>query len=247
MGHSITWCGWTFDFETETVHLARSKLAKLRAMLQELLHRCKIQRKKLEAALGLLMWATAACQHVRPYLAPLCRDLRSAVGTLKLIHPHFWQPFLDAVDNSATVVAQPPGLWLPIQAKVIFAGKAPIKCKQDLPKVTTAHKGTWIRIADPLRSDVHLGNESKAAIRWIQQCFAHDRLRPLQRPGVLTCFAAADAMADDHGMGIGGWIVTATPWGPALGNSHYLQHRITPPQKHAQRSSGARQSRLAPF
>ena len=210
LGHSITWCGWTFDFETETVRFARSKLAKLRTMLQTLLHRGKIQRKKLEAALGLLMWATTTCQHVRPYLAPLYRDLHSAVGTLKLIHAHFWQPFLDALDNSATVVAQPPGLWLPIKAKVIFAGKAPIKCKEDLPKVTAAHKGTWIRIADPLRSDVHLSSDSKAAIRWIQQCFARDRLRPLQRPGVLACFAAADAMADDHGMGIGGWIVTAT-------------------------------------
>ena len=110
LGRSITWCGWTFDFETETVHSAHSKLAKLRTMLQTLLHRGEIQRKKLEAALGLLMWATTTCQHVRPYLAPLYRDLRSAVGTLKLIHPHFWQPFLDALDNSATVVAQPPGL-----------------------------------------------------------------------------------------------------------------------------------------
>ena len=210
LGHSITWCGWTFDFETEAVHLAHSKLAKLRTILQTLLHRGKIQRKKLEAALGMLMWATTTCQHIRPYLAPLYRDLHSAVGTLKLIHPQCWQPFLDALDNSATVVAQPPGLWLPIKAKVIFAGKAPIKCKQDLPKVTAAHKGTWIRIADPLRSEVHLSSDSKAAIRWIQQCFTHDRLRPLQRPGILACFAAADAMADDHGMGIGGWIVTAT-------------------------------------
>ena len=133
-----------------------------------------------------------ACQAV-PRTA--LQSLRSAVGTLKLIHPHFWQPFLDALDDSAAVVAQPPGLWLPIKAKVIFAGKAPVKSKQDLPKVTAARKGTWIRVADPLRSDVHLGNESKAAIRWIQKCFARDRLRPLQRPSVLTCFAAADAMA----------------------------------------------------
>ena len=152
------------------------------------------------------MWATGACPHVRPYFAPLYRDLRSAAGTLKLIHPQFWQPLLDSLDDSAKVIAQPPRLWLPVKARVIFAGSAPISSKQDLPKVSAAHK------ADPLsRSEVHLGKESKAALRWIQQCFARDRLRPLQRPPVLPRFAAADARADDHVMGIGGWIVTAQP------------------------------------
>ena len=154
------------------------------------------------------MWATSTCAHIRPYLAPLYRDLHSAAGTLKLIHPQFWQPLLDSLDDAAEVIAHPPGLWLPNKAKVIFAGNAKITCKKDLPRVTPAHKGLWIRIADPMRSEVHLGNESKAAIRWLQHCFAHDRLRPLQQPPVLPCYAAADAMADERSTGIGGWIVT---------------------------------------
>ena len=56
---------------------------------------------------------------------------------------------------------------------------------------------------------MHLTSDSKSAIRWLQQCFAHDRLRPLQQHPVLPCYAAADAMADDSQVGIGGWIVTA--------------------------------------
>ena len=87
-------CGWTFDFSTETIHLAQQELEKLRAQLAKLLQGKKLQRKKLEAALGLLMWATSTCKHIRPYLAPLYRDLHSAAGTLKLIHPQFWQSFL---------------------------------------------------------------------------------------------------------------------------------------------------------
>ena len=98
----------------------------------------KMQRKKLEATLGLPMWATSTCPHIRPYLAPLYEDLHSAAGALKLIHPQFWQPLLDSWDDGAGIIAQPPGPWLPVKAKVIFAGNAPIKCKADLPKVTPA-------------------------------------------------------------------------------------------------------------
>ena len=103
LGHDITWCGWTFSFQRETIHLSQSKLAKLRDNSR------KVLRKPLEATLGLLMWATSTCQHLRPYMAPLYRDLHSAAGTLKLLHPPLWQHFLDALDDNATVVAADQG------------------------------------------------------------------------------------------------------------------------------------------
>ena len=210
VGDGITWCGWSFNFAYETIHLADSKLAKLREQLQQLLHGKKLLRKRLEATLGLLMWATCTCQHLRPYMAPLYRDLHSAAGTLKLIHPQFWQPFLDALDPSAKVIAQPPGLWLPFKARVIAVGGTKVSSKMDLPKVPAAHKGTWVRIADPSRAEAHLTAKSRSAVKWLQQCFAHERLRPLQQAPLLSCFAAADVVADDRQVGIGGWIVTAS-------------------------------------
>ena len=132
IGHGIAWYGWSFDFSTETIHLAQSKLDKLRLQLQHLLQGRNMQRKKLEATLGLLMWATNTCPRIRPYLAPLYRDLGSAAGTFKLeylIHPQFWQSLLDSLGDSAKVIANPPGLWLPVKAtaKVIFAGNAPVR------------------------------------------------------------------------------------------------------------------------
>ena len=36
LGHTVTWCGWTFDFSQETVHLTAEKLVKLRAQLHSL-------------------------------------------------------------------------------------------------------------------------------------------------------------------------------------------------------------------
>ena len=73
LGANITWCGWTFNFDCETVRLTAEKLAKLRAQLQELRRSKKIMRKKLESGLGLLMWATSTARHLRPYLAPPTR------------------------------------------------------------------------------------------------------------------------------------------------------------------------------
>ena len=209
LSQSIVWCGWTFHFGLETLHLAQPKLQKLRQQLQALHRSKKVSRKLLEATLGLLMWATSTCPHLRPYMAPLYRDLRSAAGTLKLIYPRTWQHFLDALDDSARVARQPPGLWLPFKAQVLQAGSQQVRSKADLPKAISAQKGVWVRIANPSRSELRLRNESKEALAWLHSCFARDRRRSMRQKSLLHCFAAADARADGDIIGIGGWIVTA--------------------------------------
>ena len=201
----VVWCGWTFSFAFETLRLSQVKLAKLRHQLQTLCNSRKVQRKLLEATLGLLMWATSACPHLRPYTAPLYRDLRSAAGALKLIHPRMWQTFLDALDSSARVAQQPAGLWLPFKAQVIRAGSHEVNCKADLPKVISAQKGTWIRVADPQRAELHLRQESRDALQWLFTCFAHDRRRTLRQKPLPHC-----CEADGDLIGLGGWIVTAS-------------------------------------
>ena len=204
LGAHITWCGWTFNFDCETVHLTREKLAKLRAQLQELRHSKKILRKKLESSLGLLMWATSTARHLRPYLSPLYKDLHSAKGTLKQIHHSQWQPFLDSLNSDATVSRQPIGVWLPLHARIVAVGSTDVQSKADIPRVPPAHKAQWIRITDPHRTEIHLRDESRDAIDWLESCFSHDRVRSL-----LQCYAAADAMAQGNLVGIGGWIVTS--------------------------------------
>ena len=77
---SVTWCGWLFRTDTETVELRLAKLHKLREQLTALRQHSKVQRKDLEAALGLLNWATSLSKHMRPFMAPLYKDLHSAKG-----------------------------------------------------------------------------------------------------------------------------------------------------------------------
>ena len=195
LGQQITWCGWTFNFDQETVHLTAEKLDKLRAQLRNLASSKKILRKRLEQCIGLLMWATSACRHLRPYLAPLYKDLRSAKGTLKKVHPSQWQHFLDALGPDAAVQRQPLGLWLPMHARVTDVGNMQVHSKADIPRVPAAHKATWVRISDPSRTEIHLRDESRQAIAWLSSCFIHDRTTSIRQRGALHCLAAADAMA----------------------------------------------------
>ena len=135
-----TWCGWTFHFDQETVHLTAEKLQRLRAQLADFRNSKKILLKKLESALGPLMWSTSTCKHLRPYLAALYKDLHSAKGTLKQIHPQQWQPFLDALNSEACVARQPLGVWLPLHARVMNIGATQVLSKADVPKVPPSNK-----------------------------------------------------------------------------------------------------------
>ena len=78
LGHVVTWCSWTLH--TEASHLAIGKLSKLQEQLESLAQSKKLPRKHLQRALGPLMWATSTCTHLRPYMAPLYRDLHSGRG-----------------------------------------------------------------------------------------------------------------------------------------------------------------------
>ena len=178
--------------------------------LQALTRSRKILRNKLEALLGLLMWATSLCQHLRAWLAPLYRGLRSSAGTLKQVHVAQWHDFLDALDESAKVCKQPAGLWLPMHARIMEVGATKVHSKQDISPICHSHKPTWIRIFDPLRSEIHLTNTSREVLQWLHACFAHNRTRSLRQVPVLPCYAAADAMAGGEQVGIGGWICTST-------------------------------------
>ena len=155
------------------------------------------------------MWATSTCQHLRPYLAPLYKDLRSSKGTLRQIHARDWHRFRDSLSPAAVVTAQPAGMWISANCKLLEVGSVKITSKQDVPTVPPSHKPQWVRLFDPARAEVHLRNESRQALRWLLSCFTHDQLRAMRQSPVLHCMAAADAMAEGETVKIGGWISTS--------------------------------------
>ncbi|OLP75956.1 hypothetical protein AK812_SmicGene44177 [Symbiodinium microadriaticum] len=206
---SVTWCGWTFCTATETIELVPPKLRKLREQLQALQRKSKIPRKELEAVLGLLNWATSISKHLRPFMAPLYKDLHSGQGTLHSIAPAAWQAFYDCLDASGQLSRTPSGSWLPRNGRVLEVGSLKVSCKADVPKVPPSHKHSWVRIFDPRRGEIHLRQESKFVLEWLRHCFAHEQPRSLRAAPLLHCLSAADAFADKHRMGIGGWLTTS--------------------------------------
>ena len=125
-----TWCGWHFCTDTETIELVQGKLAKLREQLSKLRQLSKVPRKSLEAVLGLLNWATSMSKHLRPFMAPLYKDLHSAKGTLHSISPSMWQAFYDTLDPSGKLARTPLGSWLPRNAQLLEVGVLKIHAKQ---------------------------------------------------------------------------------------------------------------------
>ena len=185
--HRITWCGWTFHLDIEALRLVEGKLAKLRDQLHKLAKSKTILRKHLESSLGLLMWATSTCPHLRPYLAPLYKDLHSGQGTLHQVFARDWQRFVDSLTPEAVVAHQPAGLWIPAGSKLLEVGSVSVQSKQDVPRIPPSHKPQWVRLSDPARTEIHLRNESRHALLWLSACFQHDQLRTLRQsplPGV---------------------------------------------------------------
>ena len=97
---------------------------------------------------------------------------------------------------------------IPDSAEVLSeaAGKVKRKCFVDVPRVVSSAKPQWVRMSDPMRNEIHLRNESRAALRWLSSCFSHHQLRLIRQAPQLHCMAAADAMAEGSTVGIGGWI-----------------------------------------
>ena len=209
LGNIVTWCGWTLHTDLESSHLAIGKLRKLQDQLEKLACSKKIPRKHLERVLGLLMWATSTCTHLRPYMAPLYKDMCSGRGTRQQIHARDWRRLLDALSPDAVVQRQPLGMWLTTGAQLTEVGSQKIQSKADVPRVVSSAKPQWVRVSDPMRNEIHLRNESRAALRWLSSCFSHNQLRLIRQAPQLRCMAAADAMAEGSTVGVGGWISTS--------------------------------------
>ena len=139
-------------------------------------------------------------------MAPLYKDMYSGRGTLQQIHARDWRRFLDALSPDAVVQRQPLGMWLTTGAQLTEVGSQKIHSKADVPRVVSSAKPQWVRMSDPMRNEIHLRNESRAALRWLSSCFSHDQLRLVRQAPQLHCMAAADAMAEGSTVGVGGWI-----------------------------------------
>ena len=208
VGDSLIWCGWKFNFAYETVELCAAKRLKLSSQIQGLLSKPKVQRKDLEACIGLLMWATNISLVLRPYIAPLYRLLHSPPGANYSIAPECGLFSYIASTHEQSSSARPWGLAYPFNSRVIEWGNRQVHCKADLPLMAKPTGHTWIRISDPSCPVIKMTRAAQSSLAWLAPRIAAIPTTPLSLPPMLSSLARADAMAEGNQVGIGGWVST---------------------------------------
>ena len=242
IGNCITWIGWEFDLLHNTVQLHPDKANKLFDSLAEIVAAKTTTAAALERILGLLIWFTSVCRHLRPHLAPIYKCLYSPPATLYSVPASTWPQFVRCLDSAAIVVQNHHNLMFPIGGKVVEVGHQIIKDRCDLPLAPKTSKLQWVRIAGPQQSTFQLSKEARSKLQWFQNLLSRRvHIYPIVQPRPLVLRAAADAFAEGETFGIGGWIITSTKvgWFSEQFTMQSLRHFLPNLQKDAQKYIGA--------
>ena len=81
-----------------------------------------------------------------------------------------------------------PSLWLSAGSKILEVAGSAVHCPDDIPRIPSTSKPTWVRAADYNNPFTTLSTASQR----------------------LQALAAADACAEEEVVGIGGWAVTSS-------------------------------------
>ena len=198
----VVWIGWEISASDWTVTLTAEKRSSILEDLREMLRVHKIPLKLLERLTGKLLWVTSAWHQLRPLLNPFYHSLSSPSPTLISLSLTEWTQLLESLDETGVITTSLPHPSLQVGVRVFRVGNTNVSCLHQLRQLSFRSRRIWISISDP-QSPV----EKSATLAW-QRLLASTSLvySMLPRP-TLVCQAAADAMANDTLVGIGGFVV----------------------------------------
>ena len=209
VGDQVTWTGWDFNFNMDTVQLTQPNVVKLLQALDELLAHKQAKAKTLEVALGMLIWFTSVARYLRPHLAELYRCLHSRPAALYSVPAQFWADFLSVLNDEAVVAAVSPSLSLPIGGRVVEYSHLPVRAKSDLPITPFKSHLQWVRVQDLRATAITLTKDAVSYLQWFRSLLRRSQhVFSIHMPTLFVSKAAADAYAQDQRFGIGGWIIT---------------------------------------
>ena len=133
VGQQLTWIGWDINLVHLTVRLTTDKVKKLITTIAEILTAKLTTPATLEHILGMLIWFTSVCRHLRPHLAPIYRCLYSPPATLFSVPSAAWSQFVRCLNNEAIITKTHHNLNFPIGGKVVEIGHQQVTDKCDIP------------------------------------------------------------------------------------------------------------------
>ena len=204
----VVWIGWEISTRDWTVTLTNQKKNSILEDLQELLRVHKIPLKLLEKLTGKLLWVTSAWHQLRPLLNPFYRALSSPSPTLTCISLTEWNQLLHSVDDACVVTTAMSHPSLNVGVRIIRAGNTNVTSLQQLGQLSFRSRRIWVNITDPQSLWRKLNAELQRSAESWQMLLSSTSLvySMLPRPK-LTCQAAADAMANEMVVGIGGYVI----------------------------------------
>ena len=189
----LVWCGWEINFAHDPIQLMQTKLVMFEELIAALLGKRKVLCKTLEQRIGLLVWATSVALHLRSWMAPLYANLRSPPGSMRSIQPQLWPASRKSLNKDLKMSIGLPSLWLSAGSKILEVAGSAVHCLDDIPRIPSTSKPTWVRIADPNNPFTTLSKASQACLQWLGSCLKHSPIQPLAKQPRLQALAAADA------------------------------------------------------
>ncbi len=204
----VVWIGWEISTCDWTVTLTADKRSSILEDLRELLRVHKIPQKLLERLTGKLLWVTSAWHQLRPLLNPFYHTLSSPSPTLISISLIEWTQLLESLDEAGVITTSLPHPSLNVGVRVFRVGNTNVSCLQQLPQMSFRSRRIWVSISDPQSPWRKLTVELKiATMAWLRLLASTSLVYSMLPRPTLTCQAAADAMANDTLVGIGGYVV----------------------------------------
>ena len=119
-----------------------------------------------------------------------------------------WTQLLESLDETGVITTSLPHPSLQVGVRVFRVGNTNVSCLHQLRQMSFRSRRIWISISDPQSLWPKLSVELESATMAWQRLLASTSLvySMLPRP-TLVCQAAADAMANDTLVGIGGYVV----------------------------------------
>ena len=211
IGDSVIYLGWNLQLHASfSASMRTDRQQKILCWISWfLLHPRRASRIELQQFLGLLVWATQVCLHMRPFLAPLFGALYRPTQKLLRLTPGQIEELRDIID-AATMLASSKATRSDVQQgwQLLSLGGREVHKDGDksaLMQPRMKNGAAWARFK-AWESYINLDEKCILSLKILKGCIASNLFHWAGFQEMLN--GAADAWACASRAGIGGWFQT---------------------------------------
>ena len=208
LGSDIVWIGWKFVFSSGHVELPRDKAQKILDSSQPFCTAGRaVERKAVERLIGLLLWFTGGALHLRPWLQGLYHLLYKPMCVFRSLTPRQFESACNLLDQKLHLTEHLTACDLRKGWKLHSVANCAVSSLDAdallCPRLKRGHVDcVFFNYHSP---SVRTNADSVWVCKLFQNSVAVQRQLPLRYLDSPELACAADAFADSHIAGVGGW------------------------------------------